>query len=80
MAHLVCAGEVQGRLPGRSRRRDRGEFIGVQKLPDVMAAISMAECACEHRPIGGFADIVVVQIAIGGIETFGMVFIARFGV
>src|SRR5690348_1872635 len=71
---------MDGIAPGRARGGNRRKPVGVEELPDVMTAICVPVRSREQVPVGGFAHIVVVEIAVLDLEAVGMVLISRLGV
>jgi len=64
------------RCPGISDRL----AVGLEKLPDVVAAVSVAARASEQRPVKRLAHVVIVQVTILGIEASRMVLITRLAI
>src|SRR5207237_1307651 len=63
------AGEGDGRVTSR-----------IEELPDVMAAVSVAVCAREQRPVSELPHVVIVEIAVLHLEARWMIFVARLAV
>ncbi len=80
MPHLPGSGELKRVTPGRVGKGHRSVTAGIQKLPDILAAVDNPTAPGEDAAIGGLAHIVVLEAAGIRFPVDGMVLVVELGV